>query len=99
MTNENYQVHRELPGDVLSGTGLREEGVEGVVSPTNGLVGRHLVSKLHFLFVTDEPAKYARVFVHDFFSERFKLKVFHIFRSKIHLADTEIDFSTNCSID
>jgi hypothetical protein len=84
---------------VLSGTGLREEGVEGVVSPTNGLVGRHLVSKSHFLFVTPDPAKYARVLVLDFCSERSKLKVLHILRSKIHLADTEIDFSTNCSID
>ena len=29
-------------GDVLAGTGLREERVEGIITTTNGLVGGHL---------------------------------------------------------
>jgi hypothetical protein len=32
--------------DVLSGTGLREEGVEGVIATTNCFVGRHLSIRL-----------------------------------------------------
>jgi hypothetical protein len=32
--------------DVLSGTGLREEGVEGVIATSDGLVGRHLAIRL-----------------------------------------------------
>jgi len=32
--------------DVLSGTGLGEEGVEGVITTTDGLVGRHLSIRL-----------------------------------------------------
>mmetsp|Transcript_38336 Transcript_38336/g.59477 ORF Transcript_38336/g.59477 Transcript_38336/m.59477 type:complete len:96 (+) Transcript_38336:887-1174(+) len=31
---------------MLAGTGLGEEGVEGIITTTNGLVGRHLAIRL-----------------------------------------------------
>merc|ERR1719206_1502243 len=36
------KVDKDGPGDVLAGSCLREEGVEGVVASSDGLVGRHL---------------------------------------------------------
>ena len=36
------QVDEDGTGDVLTGTGLGEEGVEGIVTTADGLVGRHL---------------------------------------------------------
>jgi len=36
------QVDKDGPGRVLAGAGLGEEGVEGVISAADGLVGGHL---------------------------------------------------------
>ena len=36
-----------IPGYVLSGSGLREEGVERVIAGPDGLVGRHLAVGLN----------------------------------------------------
>ena len=36
------QVHKNSPGNMLASSSLTEEGVEGVVSTTNGLVTGHL---------------------------------------------------------
>ena len=36
------EVEEHAAGHVLAGTGLREEGVEGVVTAADGLVGGHL---------------------------------------------------------
>ena len=36
------EVHEDGPGHVLAGPGLGEEGVEAVVSSTDGLIGGHL---------------------------------------------------------
>jgi hypothetical protein len=33
--------------DVLSGTGLGEEGVEGIIAATDGFIGRHLAVRLN----------------------------------------------------
>ena len=41
-----FQVNKDGSGDVLSGSGLREEGVERVISTPHGLVRRHLPVRL-----------------------------------------------------
>ena len=41
-----FQVDEDGPGHVLAGASLAEEGVEGVVSSSNGLVTRHLAIRL-----------------------------------------------------
>ena len=50
--NSWFQVDEDGPGDVLSGPCLTEEGVEGVVSTTNGLVTGHLAIRLDSVFET-----------------------------------------------
>ena len=40
------QIYEDSPGHVLASAGLAEEGVEGIVTPTNGLVAGHLAIRL-----------------------------------------------------
>ena len=40
------QINEDSAGHVLAGAGLAEEGVEGVVTTANGLVGGHLAVRL-----------------------------------------------------
>jgi len=42
VNNGGLQVQEDGTGHVLAGTGLREEGVEGIITSSNGLVGGHL---------------------------------------------------------
>ena len=42
VNDSGLQVHKHGPGHVLPRPGLREEGVEGVVSSPDGLVAGHL---------------------------------------------------------
>ena len=37
-----FQVYEDSPRDVLAGAGLTEEGVEGVITASDGLVTGHL---------------------------------------------------------
>jgi hypothetical protein len=46
VTHGGLEVDVDGTGDVLSGTSLGEEGVEGVVAATDGLVGGHLAVRL-----------------------------------------------------
>ncbi len=46
VANGGLQVDVHTAGDVLASAGLAEEGVEGVVSPPDGLVGGHLAVRL-----------------------------------------------------
>ena len=46
INDGRLKVDKDGPGHVLAGPGLREEGVEGVVSGTDCLVGRHLTVRL-----------------------------------------------------
>jgi len=46
VTHTRLQVDQHSTRNVLAGTGLREEGVEGVITTTNSLVGRHLTIRL-----------------------------------------------------
>lgn len=41
-TEEHLQIQEDAARHVLSGTGLGEEGVERIITATDGLVGRHL---------------------------------------------------------
>ena len=48
------QVHHDGAGHVLAGAGLGEEGVEGVVAATDGLVGGHLTVRLDSVLEAEE---------------------------------------------
>merc|ERR1711957_628778 len=41
------EIEEDGSGDVLAGTSLGEEGVEGVVTTTDGLIGGHLTVRLN----------------------------------------------------
>jgi hypothetical protein len=43
----HLQVKEHAARDMLAGTSLREEGVEGVVAAADGLVARHLAIRLN----------------------------------------------------
>jgi hypothetical protein len=47
VTNSGLKIDEHATGHVLAGTSLREKGVEGIVSATNSLVGRHLAIRLN----------------------------------------------------
>ena len=47
-----FQVHENCSGDVFASSGFAEEGVERVVSASNGLVGGHLSVRLDTVFKT-----------------------------------------------
>jgi len=42
IDNGRLQINEDAPGHVLTLTGLGEEGVEGIITTTNGLIGGHL---------------------------------------------------------
>ena len=42
ITNSRFEINKDSTRDVLAGTSLREEGVEGVITTADGLVGGHL---------------------------------------------------------
>ena len=44
--NGGFQVNEDSARDMLARAGLAEEGVEGVVAATNGLVAGHLAIRL-----------------------------------------------------
>jgi len=50
INDSRLQVKKHAAGHVLAGTSLREEGVESIVTTTNGLVGRHLSIGLDAVF-------------------------------------------------
>ena len=41
-----FQIDEDGTGDVFTGAGLGEKGVERIITPSNGLVGRHLNQSL-----------------------------------------------------
>lgn len=46
VTNTWLKIDKDGTRNVLTGTGLREEGVEGVITTTDGLIGWHLTVRL-----------------------------------------------------
>ena len=58
--DSGLQVHKHCPGHVLAGTGLAEEGVEGVITASDGLVTGHLAVRLNtVLQAVQLPARIA----------------------------------------
>ena len=54
VNDGGLQVNKDGTGNVLSGTSLREEGVERVVSSSNGLVRGHLTIGLDAVLCDNE---------------------------------------------
>ena len=46
VNDGGLQIDEDTAGNVLAGTGLGEEGVERVITATDGLVGGHLTIRL-----------------------------------------------------
>jgi hypothetical protein len=46
VNNGGFQIEEDGSGDVFSGSGFGEESVEGVISSSDGLIGRHLTVRL-----------------------------------------------------
>jgi hypothetical protein len=49
-----FQIEENAARDMLSGTGLGEEGVEGVIAAANSFVRGHLAIRLDTVFETEE---------------------------------------------
>jgi len=49
-----FEIEENGTGDVLSSTSLGEEGVEGVVTTSNGLIGGHLTVRLDSVLEAEE---------------------------------------------
>jgi len=47
INNSGLQIQEDSTGNVLASTSLREEGVEGIISISNGLVRGHLSIRLN----------------------------------------------------
>jgi hypothetical protein len=45
-----FKIYHDCPGDVLPCSCLTEEGIEGIITPTNGLITRHLTIRLDTMF-------------------------------------------------
>ena len=49
-----FEIEEDAPGDVLSGSGFGEEGVEGIITATDSFVGGHLTVRLDAVFEAEE---------------------------------------------
>ena len=54
IDDSGFKIEEDRSGNVLSGTSLREEGVEGIVTTTDGLVGGHLTIRLDTVLEAEE---------------------------------------------
>jgi len=54
VNDGGLQVEEDATGDVLAGTSLREEGVEGIILAANGLVRGHLSIRLDAVLEAEE---------------------------------------------
>ena len=54
VNNGRLKIEEHRAGNVFAGTGLREEGVEGIITATDGLVGRHLAIRLDTVLEAEE---------------------------------------------
>lgn len=54
INDSGLQIYKHSPGDMLSSSGLTEEGVEGVITSSNGLVAGHLPIRLDAVLKTIE---------------------------------------------
>merc|ERR1719498_10539 len=54
IDHRRLKVDEDAARDMLSGTSLGEEGVEGIVASANGLVRRHLAVRLNTVLKAEE---------------------------------------------
>ena len=54
IDNGRLEIEEDSAGDVLASTGLREEGVESVITATDGLIGGHLTVRLDTVLEAEE---------------------------------------------
>jgi hypothetical protein len=54
VNDGGLQIDEDTAGNVLAGTGLGEEGVERVITATDGLVGGHLTVRLDTVLEAEE---------------------------------------------
>ena len=54
IDNGGFEIEEDGSGDVFAGTSLGEEGVEGVVTTTDGLIGGHLTVRLNSVLEAEE---------------------------------------------
>jgi hypothetical protein len=54
VDNSGLEVDEHGTGNVLAGAGLREEGVEGIIATTDGLVGGHLAIRLNSVLEAEQ---------------------------------------------
>jgi len=54
INDSGLEIDEHTARDVLTSTGLREEGVEGVITTTNSLIRRHLTVRLDTVLETEE---------------------------------------------
>jgi hypothetical protein len=62
VAHSRLEIHKHSARNVLAGTSLREEGVEGVVATTDGFVGWHLAIRLDAVL---EAVKLPASLLHD----------------------------------
>jgi len=54
IDNGGLEIEEDSAGDVLASTSLREEGVESIISASDGLVGWHLTVRLNSVLEAEE---------------------------------------------
>jgi hypothetical protein len=54
VNDGGFQVNVDGTGDVLAGTSLAKEGVEGIIATTDGLVRGHLTVRLNTVLEAEE---------------------------------------------
>jgi hypothetical protein len=54
VDNGGFQIEEDGSGDVFTGTSFTEEGVESIISSSDGLVRGHLTIRLDTVFKTEQ---------------------------------------------
>jgi len=54
IDNGGFEIEEDSSWDVLTGTGLREEGVEGIITTTDRFIGWHLTVRLDSVLEAEE---------------------------------------------
>ena len=54
IDNGWFEIEEDSSWDVLTGTGLREEGVEGIITTTDRFIGWHLTVRLDSVLKAEE---------------------------------------------
>jgi hypothetical protein len=54
INDGGFQIQKDSSGDVFSGSSFTEESVEGIISSSDGFVGRHLSVRLDSVLQTEQ---------------------------------------------